>query len=239
MDYERIYNDLIAHRQKNVLSTGYVERHHILPRSLGGSNDKENVVSLSGREHYIAHLLLARFNRCKQTVYSLWMMQMKTRKDCDRPCIKSGRMYEWARTEFIKYMSKNAKITSKGERNSQYGTRWICNLELKQAQKIGRDEPIPLGWILGRNKWNVKTKKIKPINPSILKKEKPNLELHTRLLWNEFNNGNYVSINSFSKIIGISQQLLCQRFSKYIDEYKGRKGKCYSSMTLGHVAELV
>lgn len=35
-----------------------IERHHILPKSLGGSNAKENIVVLSYREHYIAHLLL-------------------------------------------------------------------------------------------------------------------------------------------------------------------------------------
>jgi len=32
--------------------------HHIIPRSLGGLNDKINLVNLTAREHYIAHLLL-------------------------------------------------------------------------------------------------------------------------------------------------------------------------------------
>ena len=36
----------------------YYERHHIIPKSLGGTNDKTNLVLLSAREHYIAHLLL-------------------------------------------------------------------------------------------------------------------------------------------------------------------------------------
>jgi len=35
-----------------------VERHHIVPRSCGGSNIKENLVFLSLREHYVAHALL-------------------------------------------------------------------------------------------------------------------------------------------------------------------------------------
>jgi len=153
MDYERIYNDLIAYRQQNVLSNGYVEKHHIIPRSLGGTNDKENLVALSGREHYIAHLLLARFNRCSQTAYALWMMQMKTNKNCDRPHIKNGRMYEWVRKEIIKYISRNNKICAKGERNSQYGTCWICNIELQENRKVSKDEPLSDGWILGRNKW--------------------------------------------------------------------------------------
>ena len=38
----------------------YYEKHHILPKSLGGSNDKENLVFLSAREHFLSHLMLVR-----------------------------------------------------------------------------------------------------------------------------------------------------------------------------------
>lgn len=37
---------------------GYCEVHHIVPRSLGGSNDKDNLISLTPRQHYIAHWML-------------------------------------------------------------------------------------------------------------------------------------------------------------------------------------
>jgi hypothetical protein len=160
MNYERIYNDLIKYRQNNILISDYIENHHIIPRSLGGTDEKTNIVALTGREHYIAHLLLAKFNRCKQTIYALWMMQMKNSINTDRPCIKTGRMYEWARKEFAKYAAKNNIITSKGIRNSQHGTIWICNLNLKENRKISKDSLIPDGWIVGRNNWNIKNSKI-------------------------------------------------------------------------------
>ena len=35
----------------------YTEKHHILPISLGGNNDKENLVELLPAEHYFAHLV--------------------------------------------------------------------------------------------------------------------------------------------------------------------------------------
>ena len=38
----------------------------------------------------------------------------------------------------------------KGEGNSQYGTMWVYNLELKQSKRISNDDPIPKGWIIGR-----------------------------------------------------------------------------------------
>lgn len=39
---------------------GYAELHHALPRSLGGSDDPENIVRLPVREHVMAHIALAR-----------------------------------------------------------------------------------------------------------------------------------------------------------------------------------
>lgn len=47
-------------------------------------------------------------------------------------------------------MSESAKITSAGERNSQYGTRWVHSLEQKISKKISKEDPLPLGWVEGR-----------------------------------------------------------------------------------------
>lgn len=38
----------------------YYEEHHIVPRCLGGSDDKSNLVLLTAREHFIAHRLLSK-----------------------------------------------------------------------------------------------------------------------------------------------------------------------------------
>lgn len=209
MDYQRIYDDLISLRQLHV-ARGYTEKHHIQMRSLGGSDDSSNIVKLTGREHYIAHLLLARFNRCSQTAMALWMMQCKSKDNDERPCIKSGRMYEWARKEFSKYISLNAKITAKGERNSQHGTCWICNLELKENRKISKTDELPQGWILGRNKWKLKTQEQKVL-------------LRTRL----------------AKSISINDGL-CNRVLKYEDQLPipigWSVGKLFSSSHLNSVS---
>ena len=61
MNYKRIYDQLIEKRRLNPISSDqYGERHHIIPKSEGGSDDDGNLVRLTAREHYIAHLLLAR-----------------------------------------------------------------------------------------------------------------------------------------------------------------------------------
>lgn len=61
MNYEKIYNQLIQKRIKAPATKaeyGYVEKHHIIPKSLGGDNSDTNLVSLTAREHYVAHELL-------------------------------------------------------------------------------------------------------------------------------------------------------------------------------------
>jgi hypothetical protein len=39
----------------------YTERHHIIPKCIGGTDEPSNIVRLSAREHYIAHRLLVKF----------------------------------------------------------------------------------------------------------------------------------------------------------------------------------
>lgn len=55
--YTTWYFSIINNARDRALS-GYAERHHIIPKSLGGSNNKSNLVSLTAREHFICHLLL-------------------------------------------------------------------------------------------------------------------------------------------------------------------------------------
>lgn len=60
MDYERIYAAFIDDRKAKPVPTGYSERHHIVPRSLGGGDEKSNLIRLTAEDHFFAHLLLAK-----------------------------------------------------------------------------------------------------------------------------------------------------------------------------------
>jgi hypothetical protein len=52
-------------------TTSYVEKHHIIPRCIGGTNHRENLVSLTAREHFVCHLLLTKMTtgKVKQAMY--------------------------------------------------------------------------------------------------------------------------------------------------------------------------
>ncbi len=58
MNNVRIYNQLIDMAKSRDSLEGYYERHHIVPKSMGGSDDPDNLVFLTAREHFIAHWLL-------------------------------------------------------------------------------------------------------------------------------------------------------------------------------------
>lgn len=57
--YYSYYYSIVDRAKKRTLAkNSYVERHHVIPKSLGGTNEKSNIVSLTAREHLVCHLLL-------------------------------------------------------------------------------------------------------------------------------------------------------------------------------------
>ena len=105
--YERWYNTLISTRKLRTFPDNvYTEKHHIIPRSLGGSNEPSNIVKLSPREHFIAHLLLARIHsgaRGMRMVHAL--RRMLTGGNGNR-YIPNSRMYQIVRTLSMEKCSK-------------------------------------------------------------------------------------------------------------------------------------
>jgi hypothetical protein len=76
----------------------YTEKHHIIPKSLGGSNENANIVSLTAREHFICHNLLVRMlddpHHRGKMIYAVWAMAtMKNEHQESRHNIRS-REYE-------------------------------------------------------------------------------------------------------------------------------------------------
>lgn len=59
--YQRWYDELMDRAGRRVIPACYTERHHIVPKSLGGPDDPSNLVTLTYREHFIAHWLLTKF----------------------------------------------------------------------------------------------------------------------------------------------------------------------------------
>jgi hypothetical protein len=82
----------IIEKAKERQLTGYIEKHHIVPRSLGGTNSKDNLVDLSAREHFMCHWLLTKCVsvHVEKMNYALWlMMNMQNNHQLSRYKINS------------------------------------------------------------------------------------------------------------------------------------------------------
>lgn len=67
MNYRHHY-ELLIERARNRTLDGYSERHHIIPRCMGGGDEPENLVRLTPEEHFVAHQLLVKMYPEKRTL---------------------------------------------------------------------------------------------------------------------------------------------------------------------------
>ena len=84
-------------RSKNRIVEGYTEKHHIIPKSLGGSNKKENIAILTAKEHFMAHLLLTKCLDGKEKakmIHAAKRMMVTGNKYQQNRYVPSGRIYE-------------------------------------------------------------------------------------------------------------------------------------------------
>lgn len=106
MDYNKIYNNLIdkaraRNRSKN--DNTYYEKHHILPKSLGGSNKKDNLCFLTLKEHFFAHLLLVKiYPNSIEMQFALWnMCNVNPKRGKEKRYIPCSKTYERIRKEYM------------------------------------------------------------------------------------------------------------------------------------------
>lgn len=76
--YFHVYMSLCRRADKREL-VGYLEKHHVIPRAFGGLDDNKNIVKLTAREHFIAHLCLTRCTSGLSRylmVHAAWLMMI-------------------------------------------------------------------------------------------------------------------------------------------------------------------
>jgi hypothetical protein len=102
MDYKKIYDQIID-RSKCRKIEGYTEKHHIIPKCMGGNNSIENLAILTAREHFLCHLILVEiYPTIPKLKQALWVMVNGRNRLYLPPYTTSNRMYEYCRNEFIK-----------------------------------------------------------------------------------------------------------------------------------------
>lgn len=73
-EYRRTYERLMHRAVGRLYVRGEHERHHIIPRCVGGLDHPDNIVCLTYREHFLAHWLLAKFSDDRRMKHALFRM---------------------------------------------------------------------------------------------------------------------------------------------------------------------
>lgn len=144
MNYHEIYNTLIARAQKRILTGDeYTENHHIIPRCLGGNNSQINLVKLTGREHYIAHLLLWKMYPENSKLMFAFKMMCTASNHGKRTAYRSSRFYEKARIQF-KHHLKNLPVETRAKiSNANKGRKQPKELvERRNATRKKNNKPL-------------------------------------------------------------------------------------------------
>lgn len=102
MDYKKLYEDFIESRKTRILEDNtYTETHHIVPKCLGGTNEFSNLVRLTYREHYIAHLILTRIYKTHSGIQYGFLCMLRKHPTGER--ILTSKMYETIKKNFSKF----------------------------------------------------------------------------------------------------------------------------------------
>lgn len=112
----------------------YTEKHHIIPKCMGGDNNKRNLAILTPEEHYVAHQLLTKIYPSNiKLIYATTMMCASKRYN--------NKLYGWLRRRFGE--SQKGKFISEETRQkiSKANMGNVCSDETrKKLSELKRGE---------------------------------------------------------------------------------------------------
>jgi len=114
--YKQWHNN-ITERAKHRVLDSYTESHHIVPRSLGGSNNLDNLVNLTAREHFVCHWLLVKMTTGQdhyKMLNALRMMRAEKQGQSRYNTKITARVYESIKQEYAELQSKQFTGTGNG-----------------------------------------------------------------------------------------------------------------------------
>jgi hypothetical protein len=126
--YEKWYKN-ITDFAKHRITEDYTEKHHILPKSLGGSDKITNLVYLTAREHFICHWLLTKIypegEEHWKMINAFRMMRAENPKQKRYSTNITARVYSNLKEEYSKLQSQRYI----GEKNPMYGDKFYRSEE--------------------------------------------------------------------------------------------------------------
>ena len=131
--YKSWYDYIIQKAKVRNLS-GYREKHHILPRCLGGKDTKTNLVKLTAREHFIVHMLLCKFTKGQARIKMLYAFNfMSVVRNKNRDYKINSKIAQKLRLEFFSNKPKHTSESKLKMSKSRIGMK----LSKETRKKVG------------------------------------------------------------------------------------------------------
>lgn len=213
--YYQLVNTAI---QRDPDPSQYYEKHHIIPRCLGGLDNKQNLVKLTAREHYIAHMLLVKMTKANQRIKmqsALWkMLSINGKQNRYIPC---NRQYEMIK----KVIVKNLSDLNKGRVPWNKGKRGVMSFEARQKISKARTGTHRVCSEVTRQKISASSKR------NIAHKTKPQTRPRLLFVIKNRESGEIIkttNLRSWCKQQGFNSSLIYQEKSVWIiiEKYKLR-----------------
>lgn len=131
MSYKEFIDNILNTRGRFACGDEYKERHHIIPRCMGGTNDKDNLIDLYAREHFEAHRLLALENKNEKGLQYAWWCMCNWKSNKHNRTNISYDEYEEARINYSKMLKKQLI----GSNNPMYGKSHSEEIREKMREK--------------------------------------------------------------------------------------------------------
>jgi hypothetical protein len=120
MNYQKIYDQIIDRAKTRQIEEGYVEKHHIVPKCLGGNNSKSNIVQLTAREHFICHQLLVEiYPNEPKLKHALFLMSIGKQKARNKHYKINNRTYERLKLEYALFLTGKKQSEKTKQKKSE------------------------------------------------------------------------------------------------------------------------
>ena len=124
--YCRLYSQLIKKAKNRLKPSCYTEKHHIIPKCLGGSNCRGNLVVLKAKEHYFVHKWLTKIFSNNSKIWFAWI--------CMAFIEKGSKRYKCSIKDFELARIKNRELL-KGNQNA-LGTKQTKEFRKGVAKRL-------------------------------------------------------------------------------------------------------
>jgi hypothetical protein len=119
--YTKIYYNIINSAKATSPMDGYLEQHHIIPKSLGGLNTVDNLINLTARQHFVCHWLLTKMVVGKDKKKMIFAINRMLSATIHQQRYKiTGRKYELLKIQFSKINPFNDKDWQKLQRKNNH-----------------------------------------------------------------------------------------------------------------------